>query len=58
MAKEWDDQDNNNNFTITPISDVPEGESILPAVWQMRRKREVSTGKIKKYKARMNLDGS
>ena len=24
----------------------------------MRRKREVSTGKIKKYKARMNLDGS
>ena len=58
MAKEWDDQDNNNNFTITPISDVPEGEPILPAVWQMRRKREVSTGKIKKYKARMNLDGS
>lgn len=30
MAKEWDDQDNNNNFTITPISDVPEGEPILP----------------------------
>jgi len=27
-------------------------------VWQMRRKREVSTGKIKKYKARLNLDGS
>ncbi len=24
----------------------------------MRRKREVSTGKIKKYKARLNLDGS
>ena len=58
MAKEWDDQDNNNNFTIAPISDVPEGESILSAVWQMRRKREVSTGKIKKYKAHMNLNGS
>ena len=39
-------------------SDVPEGATILPAVWQMRRKRDVSTGEIKKYKARLNLDGS
>ena len=58
MLKEWVDQEANNNFSIIPISQVPEGKSILPAVWQMRRKREVSTGKIKKYKARMNLDGS
>ena len=58
MLKEWVDQEANNNFSIIPISQVPEGKSILPALWQMRRKREVSTGKIKKYKARMNLDGS
>ena len=39
-------------------SEVPEGATILPAVWQMRRKRDISAGEIKKYKARLNLDGS
>ena len=58
MAKEWGDQDLNNNFSIVPIDVVPECKSILPAVWQMRRKRDVSTGEIKKYKTSMNLDGS
>ena len=58
MTKEWDGQANNKNFTLMRRSDVPEGATILPAVWQMRRKRDVSTGEIKKYKARLNLDGS
>ena len=56
--KEWTDQSKNKNFSIMLKSEVPKDKSILPAVWQMRRKREVSTGRIKKYKARMNLDGS
>jgi len=58
MAKEWEDQRRNDNFEIRKKSEVPKGTTILPSVWQMRRKREVSTGKIKKYKARLNLDGS
>ena len=58
MTKEWDGQANNKNFTLMRRSDVPEGATILPAVWQMRRKRDVKTGEIKKYKARLNLDGS
>jgi len=58
MAKEWEDQRRNGNFEIVKKSEVPKGTTILPSVWQMRRKREVSTGKIKKYKARLNLDGS
>jgi len=58
MAKEWEDQRRNGNFRIIKKSEVPKGTTVLPSVWQMRRKREVSTGKIKKYKARMNLDGS
>ena len=46
------------NWDVTAIADVPEGSSILPAVWQMKRKRRVLTGEIYKYKARLNIDGS
>ena len=28
---------------------VPEGATILPAVWQLRRKRDVRTNEVKKY---------
>jgi hypothetical protein len=58
MSKEVNDQFENGNFTVIPKSEVPEGNVILPAVWQMRRKRDVKTGAIKKYKARLNIDGS
>jgi Reverse transcriptase (RNA-dependent DNA polymerase) len=43
---------------IVPRSDVPEGAAVLPSVWQLRRKRDVITGDIRKYKARNNIDGS
>ena len=58
MTKEVKDQLNNETFEIVPRSSVPKGATILPAVWQMRRKRDIKTGKIKKYKARLNIDGS
>ena len=58
MQSEWKGQATNKNFSLLRRSEVPEGATILPAVWQMRRKRDVSTGEIKKYKARLNLDGS
>jgi hypothetical protein len=58
MQKEWDDQLNNGNFTIHHRSKVSEGATILPAVWQMKRKRDIRTREIKKYKARLNIDGS
>jgi hypothetical protein len=59
MAKEVTDHFNNGNFTLVPRSEVPKGQSILPAVWQMRRKRDAKDGSpIKKYKARLNIDGS
>jgi len=58
MRKEWEDQRRNGNFEIIRRSEVPNGSTILPSVWQMRRKREISTGKVKKYKAKLNLDGS
>ena len=58
MTKEVEDQLGNGNFTIIPKSQVPKGKIILPAVWQMRRKRDIRTREIKKYKARLNIDGS
>ena len=58
MAKEVSDQFNNGNFTVVRRSEVPAGQTILPAVWQMRRKRDARTGRIKKYTARLNIDGS
>jgi len=58
MAKEAKDQFENGNFSIIHRSDVPRGQQVLPAVWQMKRKRDIKTGLIKKYKARLNIDGS
>jgi len=31
---------------------------VLPTVWQMRRKRDILTGKVLKHKARLNVDSS
>lgn len=58
MEKEWNDQYDNGNFTIVHKSKVPKDKTILPTVWQMKRKRDIKTRQIKKYKARLNIDGS
>jgi Reverse transcriptase (RNA-dependent DNA polymerase) len=58
MLKELTDQFENGNFTVIRKTEVPEGNTILPAVWQMKRKRDAKTGAIKKHKARLNIDGS
>ena len=58
MTKEVEDQFSNGNFEIVLRKSVPKGSTILPAVWQMRRKRDIITGAIRKYKARLNIDGS
>jgi hypothetical protein len=57
MSKELQDQFENGNFTVIPRSEVPQGEVVLPAVWQLKRKRDVKTGAVKKCKARLNIDG-
>jgi hypothetical protein len=58
MLKEVMDQMGNKNFSIIPRSEVLKGENILSTVWQMKRKRNIKTRKIKKYKARLNINGS
>lgn len=58
MEKEVRDQSENGNFTVMPKSELPKGATVLPAVWQMKRKRDIKTQRIKKHKARLNIDGS
>ena len=58
MQKEVDDQMANGNFSLVKRSSVPKGKAILPAVWQMKRKRDIRTRQIKKHKAHLNIDGS
>ena len=57
MEKEIKDQMENINFILLHKSKVPQGATILNAVWQMKRKRDIRTGQITKYKARLNIDG-
>jgi hypothetical protein len=58
MKKEVDDQLAHGNFSLIKRTSVPRGRIILPAVWQMKRKRDIKTRQVKKYKARLNIDGS
>ena len=58
MVKEWNNQVTNGNFTIITRSQLPHDATVLPAVWQMKRKRNIKSGEVKKYKARLNIDGS
>ena len=58
MQKEVQGQIDKGNFSVIPRSKVPEGASVLPAVWAMRRKRKILTGKVYQWKARLNIDGS
>ena len=57
MQKEIHDQSENGNFSLIHKSKIPKGRSILPSVWQMKRKRDIRSRKIKKYKARLNIVG-
>ena len=58
MEREMNENLENDNFELIHKDTVPSNATILPSVWQMRRKRHIKTGAIKKYKARINVDGS
>ena len=58
MRKEVDDQLDNGVLQLVRRDSIPQGAAILPAVWQMKRKRHIKTREIYKWKARLNIDGS
>lgn len=57
MMKEVKDHTERKHWNVILKSDVPEGETILPAVWAMRRKRRIATREVYKWKSRLNLGG-
>ena len=45
------------HWKIIPITEVPKGTKVLPAVWAMRRKRKILSREVYKWKARLNVHG-
>ena len=45
------------NWQLIRREQVPDPDYILPSVWAMRRKRNLTTNEITKYKARLNIHG-
>ena len=58
MVEEMDAQLKGGNFSLILRSKVPKGATILPAVWQLKRKRWIQTWEVYKWKACLNIDGS
>ena len=58
MQEEINDKMKDKNFSVTHKLEVPKTATVLPAVWQLKRKRDIKPGHIKKYKACLNIDGS
>jgi len=56
MVREVTSQINEGIYSLIERCNVPEGAKVYPAVWQMKRKRHITTQEIKKHKARCNLD--
>ena len=57
MRKEFTDHGDRKHWKIIPIEDVPDDIDVLDSVWAFKRKREILTGQIYKYKARLNIHG-
>jgi hypothetical protein len=57
VIKEINGHIENHNWELIPRNKVPPNIQIVPSVWAMRRKRNLITNEITKYKARLNLHG-
>jgi hypothetical protein len=47
----------NRHWQLSKQSEVPPDTDVLPSVWSMRCKRDITSNEIKKYKACLNLNG-
>merc|ERR1740123_1649818 len=52
IIKEFNDHVERNHWSLIDVSEVPKGQKVIPSVWSMKRKRDISSRKIVKYKAR------
>jgi hypothetical protein len=47
----------NKHWQLTKQSEVPPDTDVLPSIWPMHCKRDITSNEIKKYKACLNLHG-
>ncbi len=57
VIKEVNGHIDNNHWKLIPRTEVPEGTEVVPSVWAMQRKQDLTTGRVTKHKARLNLHG-
>ena len=57
MRGEMDAQIEGKVLELTQINYVRKNATLLPSMWQMKRKRHIKTRKVYKWKARLNIDG-
>jgi hypothetical protein len=57
VVKEVNGHIQNDHWQLVPRSEVPPDPEVVPSVWAMRRKRNLTTNEITKYKARLNMHG-
>ncbi len=57
VVKEVNGHVDSNNWTLKKRDEVPDDAQIIPSVWSMWRKRDLTTNQVKSHKARLNLHG-
>ncbi len=57
VIKEVNEHVDSNNWMLQKQSNVPEDVQIVPSVWSLQCKRDLTTYKVKSHKARLNLHG-
>ncbi len=57
VVKEVNGHVDNKHRELVKQEEVPEDVQVVPSVWSMRCKRNLTTNKITKHKARLNLHG-
>lgn len=57
VVKEINDHVENNHWELIKRLDVPKDQEVIPSVWAMRQKKDLTTNEITKYKARLNVHG-
>ncbi len=57
VIKEVNGHIDNDHLKLIPRTEVSEGTEVIPSVWAIQPKRDLTTGKVTKHKARLNLHG-
>jgi hypothetical protein len=57
MIKEFTDHTEKHHWVPVLLTTLPFGTKVLDSIWAMKRKRDIVTQAILKWKARLNLHG-